>query len=117
MECVRWSSGLGGGFGVGPRWRPAPFAAAPIAAAAPVAFNWQAAPAARFNPIQYCGYWSQIGECGRNPNWMLSNCQTQCYGSTSLLPPSSLLRPSHNPPAFQGSRKCPVLPSPVSSSS
>lgn len=27
---------------------------------------------------QLCGYWSKRGECSKNPNWMLVNCQKSC---------------------------------------
>jgi len=26
----------------------------------------------------YCGYWAAVGECPRNPNYMLYNCQESC---------------------------------------
>ena len=27
---------------------------------------------------KYCSYWSKIGECGKNPSWMLVNCKKSC---------------------------------------
>ena len=25
-----------------------------------------------------CNYWSSVGECENNPNWMLKNCEVSC---------------------------------------
>lgn len=30
------------------------------------------------NNHRFCDYWSKLGECNKNPSWMLVNCKKSC---------------------------------------